>query len=267
MKTFSKFIPACAALAIAGLAATSSAQVAALVNGSFETPNGANDNPLGWKDFTNAGERWRFPGDGLGAFVARTGTNCIELASGNNFGGFTTDKFEFELGSTNNVVISVPGPDITVSGWYRIPAGQPLVGANAGLKLEFRRPNNSIATAAESLTISGTTNGEWVRFELVVPNSDLTLIAEQFPPKATSVSILALRFGSFSATGTVFFDDIEFRQGCPSDFDQDGFVTGDDFDAYVAAFELGSPSSDFDKDGFVTGVDFDAYVAAFESGC
>ena len=26
---------------------------------------------------------------------------------------------------------------------------------------------------------------------------------------------------------------------CPSDFDGDGFVTGDDFDAYVAAFEAG----------------------------
>ncbi len=54
---------------------------------------------------------------------------------------------------------------------------------------------------------------------------------------------------------------------CPSDFDHDHFVTGDDFDAYVTAFELGSISSDFDHDGFVTGDDFDAYVAAFEAGC
>ncbi len=54
---------------------------------------------------------------------------------------------------------------------------------------------------------------------------------------------------------------------CPSDFDGDGFVTGDDFDAFVAAFELGQISSDFNKDGFVTGDDFDAFVAAFESGC
>lgn len=54
---------------------------------------------------------------------------------------------------------------------------------------------------------------------------------------------------------------------CPSDFDGDGLVTGDDFDAYVAAFEAGSASSDFDGDGFVTGDDFDAYVIAFEAGC
>lgn len=54
---------------------------------------------------------------------------------------------------------------------------------------------------------------------------------------------------------------------CPSDFDRDGFVTGDDFDAFVAAFELGDISSDFNGDTFVTGDDFDAFVVAFEAGC
>jgi len=54
---------------------------------------------------------------------------------------------------------------------------------------------------------------------------------------------------------------------CPVDFDGDGFPTGDDFDAYVAAFELGDISADYDGDGFVTGDDFDAFVADFEAGC
>ncbi len=54
---------------------------------------------------------------------------------------------------------------------------------------------------------------------------------------------------------------------CDADFDGDGFVTGDDFDQYVAAFESGDLSADFDADGFVTGDDFDLYVAAFETGC
>ncbi len=56
-------------------------------------------------------------------------------------------------------------------------------------------------------------------------------------------------------------------KACPPDFDGDGFLTGDDFDAYVAAFEAGLLSSDYDGDGFVTGDDFDLYVAAFEAGC
>jgi len=55
--------------------------------------------------------------------------------------------------------------------------------------------------------------------------------------------------------------------GCPTDFDGDGFVTGEDFDAYVAAFELGNLSADFNFDGFVTGEDFDSFVATFEAGC
>ncbi len=54
---------------------------------------------------------------------------------------------------------------------------------------------------------------------------------------------------------------------CAADFDGDGFLTGDDFDQYVAAFEAGSLAADFDHDGFVTGDDFDAFQAAFEAGC
>jgi len=52
-----------------------------------------------------------------------------------------------------------------------------------------------------------------------------------------------------------------------ADFDGDTFVTGEDFDAFVAAFEGGDGTSDFNGDGFVTGEDFDAYVATFEAGC
>ena len=54
---------------------------------------------------------------------------------------------------------------------------------------------------------------------------------------------------------------------CPTDFDGDGFQTGDDFDAFVLAFEAGELSSDYDGDGFPTGDDFDAYVLDFEAGC
>ncbi len=60
---------------------------------------------------------------------------------------------------------------------------------------------------------------------------------------------------------------LTFNEPCPSDFDHDGFVTGDDFDKYVVAFEQGDDTADFDFDGFVTGDDFDSYVLAFEAGC
>ena len=54
---------------------------------------------------------------------------------------------------------------------------------------------------------------------------------------------------------------------CRPDFDGDGFVTGTDFDLFVAAFESGDMAADFDGDGFITGLDFDDFVYAFEDGC
>ncbi len=54
---------------------------------------------------------------------------------------------------------------------------------------------------------------------------------------------------------------------CVADFDANGFVNGDDFDQFVAAFEAGSIVSDIDFNGFVNGDDFDQFVLAFEGGC
>jgi hypothetical protein len=54
---------------------------------------------------------------------------------------------------------------------------------------------------------------------------------------------------------------------CRTDFDGDGFLTFEDFDAFVTAFEGGAATADFDNDGFLTFEDFDAFVTAFEAGC
>ena len=54
---------------------------------------------------------------------------------------------------------------------------------------------------------------------------------------------------------------------CPSDYDQNGFVNGDDFDAFVVEFYYGTILADFDHNGFVNGDDFDGFTAAFEAGC
>ena len=58
-----------------------------------------------------------------------------------------------------------------------------------------------------------------------------------------------------------------YTGGCHADFDGDGFLTFEDFDGFVTAFEAGGSSADFDGDGFLTFEDFDAFVAAFEAGC
>jgi len=54
---------------------------------------------------------------------------------------------------------------------------------------------------------------------------------------------------------------------CPSDFDRNGFVNGEDFDAFIAYFEAGGEAADFDENTFVNGDDFDQFVLAFEAGC
>jgi len=54
---------------------------------------------------------------------------------------------------------------------------------------------------------------------------------------------------------------------CPSDFNGDGFVSADDFDAFVEAFVLGNELADINADGFVNGDDYDAYVDQFVAGC
>ena len=52
-----------------------------------------------------------------------------------------------------------------------------------------------------------------------------------------------------------------------SDFNEDTFVSGEDFDAFAEAFVNGDPSADVNGDGFVSGEDFDAYTEAFFWGC
>ena len=55
--------------------------------------------------------------------------------------------------------------------------------------------------------------------------------------------------------------------GCRADYNGDGFITFEDFDAFVVSFEAGESQSDFNGDGFLTFEDFDAFVSAFETGC
>ncbi len=56
---------------------------------------------------------------------------------------------------------------------------------------------------------------------------------------------------------------------CDADFNGDGFMSGADFDEFVAAFEAGDGAADYNEDTFVNGIDFDEYVAAFidATGC
>lgn len=53
---------------------------------------------------------------------------------------------------------------------------------------------------------------------------------------------------------------------CAVDYNNDGFITFEDFDAYVLAFEAGQLRADLNNDGFLTFEDFDGFIAIFEAG-
>ncbi|MFO0835151.1 MAG: PQQ-dependent sugar dehydrogenase [Phycisphaerales bacterium] len=55
--------------------------------------------------------------------------------------------------------------------------------------------------------------------------------------------------------------------GCPADFNHDGFVNGDDYDAFASLFDIADPGADLNNDGFVNGDDYDFFASHFDVGC
>jgi len=72
------------------------------------------------------------------------------------------------------------------------------------------------------------------------------------------------------ATGKAFFTvsrSFTLDAACAADFDGNGFVNGEDFDAFVFEFFWGTPAADIDGNGFTTGEDFDFFADHFVAGC
>ncbi len=70
-----------------------------------------------------------------------------------------------------------------------------------------------------------------------------------------------------NSCGSTTSDGADVYIYCLSDFDGNGFVNGDDFDAFVFEFYWGNAAADIDGNTFVNGDDFDLFVQAFEAGC
>ena len=54
---------------------------------------------------------------------------------------------------------------------------------------------------------------------------------------------------------------------CPGDFNNDGFINGDDYDAFAELFDVADPGADINHDGFVNGDDYDFFADHFDAGC
>jgi len=111
--------------------------------------------------------------------------------------------------------------------------------AQAPMALQWRRDGVPIADeTGPALTIASAGPGDAGEYDCVVSNACGSL-------------------ASAAATLTV----------CVADYDCDGFVSGDDFDAFVADFVAGEGAADVDRNAFVNGDDFDVFAAGFVAGC
>ncbi len=273
-----------AALAIvAGIAIPAFANDGNLIfNPGFEQAAPVGGNPLGWGNFNLSSADYVTAGQ-PGAFV-RTGQRAIRLpaATGEStrFQGWTTNIFRPDGSDLFDPDYEYLGGDVTVSGYYLVPEGETLANDLVALKLEFRRepPNFSIYTSFEFPVDASETNGQWRYFEVVVTDEDMAAIGD-FPPYATSVTILPLRFfgGDFATeapTGTIFWDDLCYVQGDVSPgcnaadlAEPYGILDLADISAFIGAFVAQDPAGDLDGNTIFDLNDITTFIGAFNAGC
>ena len=124
--------------------------------------------------------------------------------------------------------------------WYAVPASNPLEYRNGGIKLEFKRPNNSIYIGFEATPIAsidaggvGHTSGAFEQVELTVWPARFDFqhlyanMGSVYGNVPHRVSLLPFRFGNVpqgeSDDGYIFWDDVEFIQD----------MTGSEFDEFI----------------------------------
>ena len=197
----------------------------------------------------------------------------------------------------------VAGRDIRVSCWFNIPASDPLVGGLFGMKVCFLRsgsnfscyqefewlavdpssatpfPGTTAVALVEPPAGSGLTagpglhtNGQWVKFERIVRQSDFGAFPTP-PTNPARASIQALRFSvDTNSYGTVWVDDVNFEEvvpapTCAADFNNSGTRDVADIFAFLTAWFANAPGSDFNNSGTRDVADIFAFLTAWFAGC
>ncbi|MEZ6243290.1 MAG: GC-type dockerin domain-anchored protein [Phycisphaerales bacterium] len=190
-----------------------------LLNPGFEVANPDNESlPLGWNGINVGGAEYVDIMEDEDVYV-HSGSRAIMLppTSGSAaFRGWTTNFLLPDGSDLYDPDYVYLGGDVHIIGYYLIPAGETITNEfRNGIKLEFRRepPNFSIYTAVEFDVPLTTTNGKWVRFEATFTDEQMAAVGD-FPPYATSVTVLPQRFWNGSpTTGRIFWDDLCLIQG------------------------------------------------------
>ena len=135
-------------------------------------------------------------------------------------------------------------------------------------------PAGQTATISASVSAPGSVQYRWQRsyyddFEDLTDGANISgtetttlVIAAAGAMDSADYRLLAYSDCSMKTTTSCYLD-----VHCHADVNNDGFVTGDDFDQFVAAFVAGDDSADYDENLFVNGDDFDSFVWDFVAGC
>ncbi len=276
---------ACGAAALAAGTVVANDNSNLIYNPGFEEVNPDNPSlPMGWGGFNVSPSDYVDIND-PGAHV-RSGSKSIRLRPSTGpstaFQGFTTNVFMPDGSDLYDPDYVYLGGDVHVSGWYLVPEGETLANDLVALKLEFRRepPNFSIYASFEFPVDVSATNGQWHHFEVTVTDEDMLAVGD-FPPYATSVSILPLRFfgGNYATDplpqGTIYWDDLcyiqgDLPQGCNvADITAPfGVLDLADISAFVSGFTAQDPVADIAEPfGVWDLADISAFVGAFLEGC
>ncbi|MFO0836083.1 MAG: PQQ-binding-like beta-propeller repeat protein [Phycisphaerales bacterium] len=170
-----------------------------------------------------------------------------------------TTESEFAVASDGSVFMMDPGNKIA----RRRASDGGLIAQSAAIPADSYQPRMAVDSQNRLYFSNGAfSNGRFYSF-----NPDLS---ERWSVAVTNINIGAPAFGRdgtllVAGTGTNIKAYRTAR--CLADFNHDGFVNGDDYDAFAEVFDIADSAADMNHDGFVNGDDYDLFAEHFDSGC
>jgi len=179
-------------------------------------------------------------------------------------------------GGTANIVMNLHS---TIINTYILPYlanDAPCSTLDDGVEISSHPANLVVQPGATAqFSVGATTNGapayQWLRDGNPLSNSGKFSGVNSATLTITNCSIAEI--GDYCVTvsapacGSETSNPASLRIRCPGDFNLDGYVNGNDYDAFAGLFEVGDHGADFNHDGYVNGNDFDAFAEHFEAGC
>ncbi|NUQ51853.1 MAG: hypothetical protein HUU19_04060 [Phycisphaerales bacterium] len=142
------------------------------------------------------------------------------------------------------------------------------------------QPQDVSAAAGDTVTFDAAGSGgglysfQWRRNGTPLadgPTGTGSIVAGFDLPTLTVSNISAADVALYDCVITNPCDDVTTAPAslmlCLADFDGNGFVNGDDYDAFATLFDIADSGADINHDGFVNGDDYDLFAEHFDAGC